>query len=52
MRAVIPVGTPFEIEKNTPPKYKPWNNTPLNNDQLPQLNPNFTINALSDDLDN
>ena len=29
IKAVIPVGTPFEIEKKTPPKYKPWNKTPL-----------------------
>ena len=32
--------------------FREINNTPINNDQLPQLNPNFTLNSLSDDLDN
>ena len=32
--------------------FREINNIPLNNDQLPQLNPNFTLNSLSDDLDN
>ena len=34
IKAAIPVGIPFEIEKKTPPKYTPWKRTPLKKDSI------------------
>ena len=34
IKAAIPVGIPFEIEKKTPPKESPWNKTPLKKDSI------------------
>tara|TARA_Y100000816_G_scaffold287207_1_gene269534 strand:- start:2127 stop:2420 length:294 start_codon:yes stop_codon:yes gene_type:complete len=32
IKAAIPVGIPIDIEKKTPPRYKPWKKIPLNID--------------------